>query len=205
MDFFTKWIANIILFLLFAVMIEMLLPSSTYQKYLKIIVGLILIVVLLTPLLSIFSGKFQQEIVSAFESGGEKTWQVENQMNQKKNEIQASQREYILKQMAVQLKHSVEKELVANFNKEIADIKVEMKDQNGDQQGDINKIRVVLKEAKDGTIGSIQEVHINIQDDNKPKQYKEEKQIAAFLAKQWGEDPEKIEVLYEEGTDGHGF
>jgi len=45
MDFFAKWIANIILLLLFAVTIEMLLPSSTYQKYLKIIVGLILIVV----------------------------------------------------------------------------------------------------------------------------------------------------------------
>jgi stage III sporulation protein AF len=205
MDLFTKWIANIILLLLFAVVIEMLLPSSTYQKYLKIIVGLILIAVLLTPILSLFSGPFQQEIMSAIKSTGGQAWKAENQLNQKKNEIQASQREYILKQMAVQLKHSVEKELVKEYKKEIADIQVEMKDQNGDKQQDINKIKVVLKDAKDGTTESVQEVKIDIHDSQNPKPYKEEKKIAAFLAKQWGEDPEKIVVMDEEGTDKRGF
>ncbi|MGG3988574.1 stage III sporulation protein AF [Bacillus smithii] len=205
MDFFAKWIANIILLLLFAVTIEMLLPSSTYQKYLKIIVGLILIVVLLTPLLSVFSGQFQQEIVSAINTSGGETWEAENQLNQKKNEIQASQREYILKQMAVQLKHSVEKELVKKYKKEIVDVQVEMKDQHGDKQEDINKIKVVLKDAKDGMTESVQEVNIDIHDSRSSKPHEEEKKIAAFLAKQWGENPEKIVVLDEEGTDRHGF
>ncbi|MEJ9209919.1 stage III sporulation protein AF [Bacillus smithii] len=205
MDYFAKWIANIILLLLFAVTIEMLLPSSTYQKYLKIIVGLILIVVLLTPLLSVFSGQFQQEIVSAIKTSDGETWEAENQLNQKKNEIQASQREYILEQMAVQLKHSVEKELMKKYKKEIVDIQVEMKDQRGDKQEDINKIKVVLKDAKDGMTESVQEVNIDIHDSRSSKPHEEVKKIAAFLAKQWGEDPEKIVVLDEEGTDGHGF
>ncbi|MBE3570304.1 MAG: stage III sporulation protein AF [Bacillales bacterium] len=205
MEFITKWIANIILLLLFAVTIEMLLPSSTYQKYLKIIVGLILIVVLLTPLLSLFSAQFQQEIVSAIKTSDGEAWEAENQLNQKKIEIQASQREYILKQMAVQLKHSVEKELMKKYKKEIVDIQVEMKDQHGDKQEDINKIKVVLKDAKDGTTESVQDVIIDIHDSQKPKPNTEEKKIAAFLAKLWGEDPEKIVVLDEEGTDRYGF
>lgn len=50
MSFLTEWLTTIVLFILFAIVIDMLLPSSSMQKYAKMVVSLLLIVVMLTPI-----------------------------------------------------------------------------------------------------------------------------------------------------------
>ena len=42
MEFIKEWVTNIILFVLFATLIDMLLPTSKFQKYTKMVVGLII-------------------------------------------------------------------------------------------------------------------------------------------------------------------
>ncbi|MCY9430773.1 stage III sporulation protein AF, partial [Bacillus spizizenii] len=46
MSFLTEWLTTIVLFILFAIVIDMLLPSSSMQKYAKMVVSLLLIVVM---------------------------------------------------------------------------------------------------------------------------------------------------------------
>ncbi|MCY8129840.1 stage III sporulation protein AF, partial [Bacillus spizizenii] len=40
MSFLTEWLTTIVLFILFAIVIDMLLPSSSMQKYAKMVVSL---------------------------------------------------------------------------------------------------------------------------------------------------------------------
>ncbi|MDV2687064.1 stage III sporulation protein AF, partial [Alkalihalophilus lindianensis] len=50
MDFLIEWVTNIILFILLATVIDMLLPNSSMQKYTKMVMGLLLIAIILTPI-----------------------------------------------------------------------------------------------------------------------------------------------------------
>jgi len=58
MHFLTEWIMNIIVFILLAMIVDMLLPSSAMKKYTKLVTGLLLIAIILTPVLKIFSQDF---------------------------------------------------------------------------------------------------------------------------------------------------
>lgn len=57
MDFISGWLKGIVLIILFASFMDLLLPSSAMQKYVKLVIGLIIIVAMLTPLLMIVNGK----------------------------------------------------------------------------------------------------------------------------------------------------
>ncbi|WP_353947936.1 stage III sporulation protein AF [Sporolactobacillus sp. Y61] len=54
MSYLSGWISQLVLIVLFAVILEILLPSGGFQKYVKLVVGLVLIVVLLDPVMKLF-------------------------------------------------------------------------------------------------------------------------------------------------------
>ena len=58
MSFLSSWISNIIIFILLATVIDMLLPSSSLQKYTKMVIGLLLIAIIITPILKFVSNEF---------------------------------------------------------------------------------------------------------------------------------------------------
>jgi stage III sporulation protein AF len=57
-DALRNWIINICTIVIFITAIEMLLPNNTLKKYGKFVLGLILVVVIITPILNLFSGNF---------------------------------------------------------------------------------------------------------------------------------------------------
>src|SRR6478672_5128226 len=120
MSFLASWISNIIIFILIATVIDMLLPSSSFQKYTKMVIGLLLIAIIITPILRLFHTNFDQLLASAtvqFKEGDEN--KLGNLTESKKKEIQAAQSAYILEQMAVQLKAGVEEELMKKYQLKI--------------------------------------------------------------------------------------
>jgi len=54
MALISSWITNILLLILFATILELLLPNSSTQRYVKLVVGLMILVAMLQPVLSIF-------------------------------------------------------------------------------------------------------------------------------------------------------
>ncbi len=56
MGLLTEWISHIITFILLAVVIELILPNGSFQKYVKMVVGLLFIFILFSPLLRLFHG-----------------------------------------------------------------------------------------------------------------------------------------------------
>lgn len=122
MQILTEWISNIILFILFAIVIDLLLPSSSFQKYVKMIVGLLLIIIILTPVLDILSLDIDKMAEKIEFKTAENDMQIENLTESKKKEIQAGQRAYILEQMAVHLEKQAEEELIARYGLSIQEI-----------------------------------------------------------------------------------
>ncbi len=200
MSFLTDWITNIIIFVLLATVIDMLLPSSNMQKYAKIVTGLLLITIILTPLFKLMSTDFEQVVDAIDINGNSENNSVENLIEIKKKEIQASQRAYILEQMAVQMKHQVEKEMMDEHSKVIE--RVEVKADNLENVPEsISEVTVFVKDKQENTtIETIQNVEIDTGAENRKKTPGEDtSQMTSLLAKQWNLTPDKIIISLEGG------
>jgi stage III sporulation protein AF len=204
MEFLIEWVTNIILFILLATVIDMLLPNTSLQKYTKMVTGLLLIAIILTPIFKLISKDFETVMaqIPTFQDSGEKN--MENLIELQKKEIQASNHAYILETMAVQLEKGVEEELMEQFGLEIA--KIELTTKNNSQESfpeNLEIVTVSLKQPETSvtTVEDIQPVSITT-DTPLPKEPTEESEkIAAFLSQQWNVTEKAIEVSVEGGMN----
>lgn len=212
MSFLTEWITNIIVFILLAVVIDLLLPNSSMQKYAKMVISLLLIIVIINPIFKIFSADMN-EVLSEFRlqasSEGENG---KNLIEFQKKEIQASQRAYILKQMAVQMKTMAEEELVQSYDVMIDTIHLSENKQVEEinSQKDLQHIQVILKPnvakeaAEDGAVEVVQPVSIDTKSELVKEELVDENQLSkmvASLAEIWEVEEEKISIDLERGEE----
>jgi stage III sporulation protein AF len=203
MEFLIEWVTNIILFILLATVIDMLLPNTSMQKYTKMVTGLLLIAIILTPIFKLISKDFETAMaqIPSFQDPGEKN--MENLIELQKKEIQASNHAYILETMAVQLEKGVEEELMEQFGLEIA--KIELTTQDDSQESfpeNLEMVVVHLKqpETKVTTVEAIQPVSIDTETPLPSKDQTEEtEKVAVFLSQQWNVTEKVIEVSVEGG------
>jgi stage III sporulation protein AF len=205
MSFIVEWITNIIIFILLAIVIDLLLPSTNLQKYVKIVIGLILILIMLSPILKIFKVDIDQFIALIHAGGDAEKNVIENVIEQKKTEIQASQRAYILEQMAVHMKKEVAEELMNQYGLTIKDITFEIsREENLRIPDDIQFIKVIVapdKKEQGGIVPTVQPIEIDTSEpmNRTDEQEKLAMDTASFLAKKWGINEEKIAVRVEGG------
>ncbi len=207
MSILTEWVTNIIVFILFAIILDMLLPSSTMQKYTKLVVGLLLIAVFITPILSIFNKNFTSEMQEKLmQSSTGSNPKLENSLESKKKEIEESQQAYILEHMAVQLKNEAEKELMDESNYAIQDIEITLMDKNGEMNAEnIETIQVFVAESQESSSEEVQPVKkIEVTIDEKQNEIENtpSSELTTILSKIWGIDPSKIVIGLIEGGDG---
>lgn len=198
----TQWIANIILFILLATIIDMLLPNSSLQKYAKMVIGLLLMLIIITPVFQVLHINVDKLLASMNLSSLSEQKNIENLMESKKKEIQASQHAYILEQMAVQMETEVKEELMEQYGVAIEDIKIELESSNENSTYEnITSIHVALEPKGEEAVSAIKVVSI---DTSKPIQNehenKNEHKITSFLANKWSIHESKIAVTLEEGV-----
>lgn len=195
MSYLTEWITTIILFILLATVVDMLLPSSSMQKYTKLVIGLLLIVVILTPILKLLSTDMDELFAKMMTHPSyisEKN--TENLIEMKKKEIQASHSAYILEQAAVQMKEDVEEELREQYGLTVKEVNLVVKNQDQlnkiPTEEDLEMVVIVLEEGTEETaISVVKPVQIDTSRPNKPEPSSpksgKEGNIAAFLSDRW--------------------
>lgn len=212
MSFLTEWITNIIVFILLAVVIDLLLPNSSMQKYAKMVISLLLIIVIINPIFKLFNTDMNV-ILSEFQSvAPSEENEVKNLIEFQKKEIQASQRAYILEQMAVQMKTMAKEELVQNYDLTIETILLSESEQVDDinSQNDLQHIRVVLQQneaeevAGQEAVEAVQSISIDTTKElptDDPETQLNSEEITAYLAKIWEVEEEKITLELEGGEE----
>ncbi|MFF5396484.1 stage III sporulation protein AF [Peribacillus butanolivorans] len=200
MSFLAGWVSNIIVFVLLATVIDMLLPNSALQKYAKMVIGLLLIAIIITPILGLFNKDFD-EILSAATSEFEdqKKKDLGNLTEMKKKEIQATQGAYILKQMAVDLQAEVEEELMMDYNMKISSIDVGVKNEEEPSIDDLQNITISLEKAEgkeDSEIEAVAKIDINAERPSSSDDANLDA-VKRFLATSWSVDKEIIEIAGE--------
>ncbi|MBO0999024.1 stage III sporulation protein AF [Bacillus sp. SD075] len=200
MSFLAGWVSNIIIFVLLATVIDMLLPNSALQKYAKMVIGLLLIAIIITPILGLFNKDFD-DILSAATSEFEDQEKKDlgNLTEMKKKEIQATQGAYILKQMAVDLQAEVEEELMVDYNMKISSIEVGVKDKEEPGVDDLQNITISLEKAEgkeNSEIEAVAKVDINADGPSTSNDANLDA-VKRFLATSWSVNEEIIEIAGE--------
>lgn len=200
MSFLAGWVSNIIIFVLLATVIDMLLPNSALQKYAKMVIGLLLIAIIITPILGLFNKDFDDILNAATsEFEDQKKKDLGNLTEMKKKEIQATQGAYILKQMAVDLQAEVEEELMADYNMRISSIDVGVKNEEEPGVDDLQNITISLEKAEgkeNSEIEAVAKVDINT-DSPSASNSANLDAVKRFLATSWSVDEEIIEIAGE--------
>src|SRR5690625_4916894 len=132
----------------------MLIPTSSMKKYVRLVVGLILILIFLKPVFYIFNIDLEYAVTTAFSEmiQVEKEDQsVENLIKNQKTEIQASQDAYILKEMTLQLSNIAKDSLLKNYNVKIVDMDYVFKSlSEGVTYENLDEVIVYIEDANGG-------------------------------------------------------
>lgn len=204
MEFIKEWITNIILFVLLATVIDMLLPNSNLQKYTKMVTGLLLIAVILTPIFKLISSDFEESMAKISVWNNNESKNIENLIENKKTEIQSTQQAYILETMAVQLEKDAKEELMDQYGLTIAKIDFLMNED--DQQAfpeNLEKVIVKLEQPNSAAeaVEVVEPVDISTSNPLPAKRANENEyaDIASLLSQKWDIREQTIEIEMVEG------
>lgn len=70
LEWLSDWLRQIIAVILLAGIIDLLLPSNAYQRYVRLVIGLIILLTLLSPILRLLQGDFESRLAGSFGSWG---------------------------------------------------------------------------------------------------------------------------------------
>ncbi|MGC4376511.1 stage III sporulation protein AF [Fictibacillus sp. Mic-4] len=211
MKMITEWVTNIILIILFATILDLLLPNTSFQKYIKMVVGLLLILAILNPILK-FAGSDINQVFSAMGIHSEANEEeMKNSIDLKKKDIQASQGAYVLNITEEQMKKQITGEMMKKYG--LAVKKVELIAKDGSAVGNqldpkqLKEVNVFVAKGdskKDIAVSNVEDVQIDTSLPAKNEKQKEATNLGPAqddLAKKWQIEKEKIH-FYLEGGEG---
>ncbi|RZT22416.1 stage III sporulation protein AF [Fictibacillus sp. BK138] len=204
MGFLTEWITNIIVLVLLAGVIELLLPGNQFQSYIKMVIGLLILLAMLSPLFKLLNSDMDQVFQAMDLPAAAKEDEIKNSIEKNKSEIQGAQRAYILEQMAVPMKEKVQEELNKTYELEIVDLQIHTNSGTESlKPEDITGVKVVLaKHHESAGISEVSEVEVSISDKRDQADKGEiPEEIVEFLASQWQLDAKQLEVEMEGGEE----
>ncbi|WP_373892741.1 stage III sporulation protein AF [Virgibacillus natechei] len=207
MDALIQWVTQIIIFLLLAAIIDLLIPATSMKKYIKLVVGLILILILLQPIFYLFNINIQNELKSSFQQVSRQNSNnesVENLIELQKSEIQGSQDAYILEQMAVQLKDLAEDPLLEEHQAEIRDIQFLFSSEEEYTFENLEEVIVYLRESdeedEEGAVDLVEDVKINTDEPVVEEEEQDSEEIKSLLREVWELRNKEVTITWEGGT-----
>lgn len=207
----SEWVMQIIVFILLGTIVELLIPNNAMKKYVNIVIGLLLLLVLAKPILHIFTDdvtvqldKFEQIIFQEDPTMSE----TETLMEKQKRDIQAEQDAYIWSEVKLQLMKEANPILLEQYSVQIVNLAFSFDDPFVDNYENLKEVIITLQEHSEG-LASINEEDANvikpiIIETDQPKESrgknKNDTKISSTLEEIWGIDKEQIKIMWEGGT-----
>lgn len=207
MSLISEWVMQIIIFILIGTILELLIPNNTMKKYVNIVIGLLLLLILAKPILYLFQvdvtselEKIEQTILKEQRILSDPINRIENQ----KNEIVAGQDAYIWNEVKLQMINEANPILMENYATQIVDVSLVFSNEFKQKENNLDKVVVSLAE-KDHEIK--QEWNVIKPIIIRPNEYSERQpqsivsnDITSSLQQIWGLKKEHIQIIWEGGT-----
>lgn len=219
MEWLSLWLKKIILLVLLAAFLDLILPNTNLQRYVKIVMGLIILVSIMSPLFSLFNlsqdelalrmSRYQQEMTDSTDS-------TDSDWKSLTNRILSTQDEQAHRYVQTQMEAIIREQLKESYGVELAQVSINMEQK--DQKARIASIDIIVAEpgSKSASeratpaIKPIEPVRIELDQSNrKPDQAQEASataeeenplylQIRNSVAQSWALAPKQVEVTGEQ-------
>lgn len=143
MEWLTLWLKKIILLVLLAAFLDLILPNTSLQRYVKMVMGLILMLTILSPVFSLFQLS-QEELayrVSQYQADFQNATRVDWQPLAKR--LAGQQQAQVTSYVKKELEGRIKQEIKAEYGQEPAEVVVELADPAADQPV-IKEITVIM-------------------------------------------------------------
>lgn len=204
-----QWIKQIILLILIATFLDLLLPNSGMRRYVKLVVGLLLILVILSPVLELFQFDFERLLTVQEEWDKREETMFSNRVSANRERLEGWQEAAILKEVASQWEKEIKRELEDRFQLQVVDLQLKLISQKEEAQ--IESVSLVLKMKEDsletdsqGTpkpIEPVKPVVIDLAASSRERELEElsfeqekkiEEEVLTYLSKEWNISVDKM-------------
>ncbi|MCB5558466.1 stage III sporulation protein AF [Anaerosalibacter bizertensis] len=201
MSFLKSWVIDIVTMVIFISFLEIVLPNSNMKRFIDMIVGFLIIVVIITPFIKIISKDIDIEKNFLLNSNKLNT-EIKNNYSEEKEEVLALQEKQIIESYKKGIERKIGNLIKEKTNYEVKNIDMEInKDLEDKNYGEIKELNIVLREKIDKNseneksikIENIEEVWIKKNKENKSNEkFEESDKIKKIISKEYGLSEEKI-------------
>jgi stage III sporulation protein AF len=206
LEFLKGWIINIVVTMIFVTFIEIMVPEGSMRKYINLVVGLLVMIVIINPFLNLLASDFDM---------GSKILEMSRAIDLKDTKLQAEnletgQRENIVRVYKNRLEEQIARQVMeTNLTASVrAEVFID-EDYESEGFGNIESIRVIVlnaeqNEKKSGKV-EVDKVEIKINTKSHENavsivsQHKGtiEQDISDYLAGIYGISPDNIDVIIQ--------
>lgn len=218
MAYIGEWVKHIVLLILMATFLDLILPNSSMRKYVKLVVGFLLILLILSPILQLFKLDQDRLLLTIDQILEKKNRPLTLQMEQEQSRIKVGQDQAIIDEVIVKWSEEIKVGIEKHFEVVVQHVTLDLQ-RSGDQI-DIHELTLQIEqipkkesESEQGKdqegkspstvkeVEPIQPVMIQINDSrNKRKdqdmisdeQKKIEKEVLTYLNDEWNISVDKI-------------
>ncbi|MCX7951170.1 MAG: stage III sporulation protein AF [Clostridiales bacterium] len=178
-SFLKSWIMNIVVLIIFLALAEIILPSNSMRKYARFVMGLIIIVVIITPIFKLFD---KQNSIEGAISEYERKYEEVYKGNINSKELEKTIQRKTINEFEKKLKENIENDVLKNTGKKIAVNKLDVNTKLGSE--DFGAIMYIeIKVTSNSDIQPVEKVVIGGQTNSKSN-YKDN-EILEFVSKNY--------------------
>mgnify|MGYP001384016954 CR=1 FL=1 len=211
MGFLASWIQQLILVVIMATFLDLLLPNNAMQRYVRLVMGLVILMLILSPLLTLLKNDWDINSVLQVEQetvGGE--LESMPQIEERVGRLQQQQQQWVDENVQKRVETEIEAAVEQQFDVPVEDVYVSLTDD--DHQTAINDIVLTIDNDKSASekIVAVDPIDIDVSDTQETKEAFSNEQmnespqfttIRKWLAQQWLVEESNIHIkrVGEEG------
>lgn len=186
-----------------ASVIDLLVPANHLQKYVRLAISLILLLILLQPVFHLFQTDINGAIsrsMNQVENRLKANHSIESEIDLEKKDIESGQDAYILKQMAIELEKIAEDPLKEEFDVEIASIDFQFSESASFSFEGLTEVIVYITESElgEGAMDTVDDVVIEWSEAEETSDEAFE-EIEDALREIWELEDKELTVYWEGG------
>ncbi|GJM76426.1 hypothetical protein HMSSN036_86420 [Paenibacillus macerans] len=165
MNWLAEWLKEIIFIVLIAVFVDLLLPNRAMERYVKLVVSLLILLTLISPVMRFLSSDAKKELETAFsesieglenEAAGQSTEAILRQGEELRQKQEAEALQWAGEETARQMKEQIERETGQPVERVSVKLTTKPAKTGADKEGAsppaaepvISEVEVVMAEAK---------------------------------------------------------
>ncbi|WP_052807214.1 stage III sporulation protein AF [Risungbinella massiliensis] len=207
MDWLADWLKELILLVLVATFLDLLLPSNSMERYVKLVMGLLLIMAILHPVFQLINHNIDLKNLTIAPEVVQETSKMPSmeQIRQDGEKLQQTQADFIRKQMEQSVESWAKETLEQKFAVEVVDVQATAS--LNEQQVPVLQEIILTVQRKDGTseenqmqLRPVDPITIG-EEESQPAtsivETKETGEMQSYLLDYWEIDPEKVRIEWK--------